>query len=763
MNTRYIRRFSLPERLYTAKSPVIIRAGALLEDTQTPRLVVQLKIMNISQKPVSSVGVHIRSFSEDGTETGGTEFYYRGLRAKRGQSFGQYTAVVLPESTPRRFTATVRFVLFSDGSRWNCAENAEWLPLPGFEPAGDLPTTSNAKYMYSEYADLWYCTCGGVNRDREAECHRCGKLRFVLSRNVGAAEVFEPSPEIEHEPVREIKAEPELGPKTNAESPEIMPAVAAEPVKEAKPVIRTQVRREIKKGTIKKLLLACACVAVIAAGVILIPKIFKGDAETPEISPPEISGTMPTGSDPQSGSKTENDAPALKSGFPQPTLPEPVDLRWGIVENVPHLSLMWDLADGLAEDDCNFLLEYSENGGQWEIGGWNNRTGASVLYALLGNGRKAPDGEYKFRITCWQGESRENITAVSQPAELDIPLTITRGSSSFEVESATFIAGINSSDNIVSVYSGSITNGNRYLAEMQSPVSNGKSTVYAGGSQAETGRLDFQVRDRDYSAQDSTVTVWEITEQTIVDGKPSITVSAPRGPFPILPHDGGAVRQPQVSNIRFEHSAPEVYGVLSLIFDVPEGVTEQTLYMVEYRRDSGEHEQFSYPLINGLLPLYMLDEPGVYSDFRIVTRPDNAYQRNSAPTEFGGTLTVRVSGEPLPLSAANITSRYMEYSDGLLFHTSLENAHTINPGRMSIMHVYADYEDSRTRENRNPVAAGSHGAGTGMMDENRIPDTARVTLQDYAVTVNGNAATVTLSPPQNPAITVPEPPRPKDN
>ena len=88
MNTRYIRRFSLPERLYTAKSPVIIRAGALLEDTQTPRLVVQLKIMNISQKPVSSVGVHIRSFSEDGTETGGTEFYYRGLRAKRGQSSG---------------------------------------------------------------------------------------------------------------------------------------------------------------------------------------------------------------------------------------------------------------------------------------------------------------------------------------------------------------------------------------------------------------------------------------------------------------------------------------------------------------------------------------------------------------------------------------------------------------------------------------------------------------------------------------------------
>ncbi len=32
MSDRYIRRFALPERLYTASAPVVLAAGVLLED-----------------------------------------------------------------------------------------------------------------------------------------------------------------------------------------------------------------------------------------------------------------------------------------------------------------------------------------------------------------------------------------------------------------------------------------------------------------------------------------------------------------------------------------------------------------------------------------------------------------------------------------------------------------------------------------------------------------------------------------------------------
>lgn len=43
MSDRYIRRFALLERLYTASAPVVLAAGVLLEDTKIPRLVAQLK------------------------------------------------------------------------------------------------------------------------------------------------------------------------------------------------------------------------------------------------------------------------------------------------------------------------------------------------------------------------------------------------------------------------------------------------------------------------------------------------------------------------------------------------------------------------------------------------------------------------------------------------------------------------------------------------------------------------------------------------
>ena len=39
MSDRYIRRFALPQRLYTDGAPVVLAAGVLLEDTRSPRLV----------------------------------------------------------------------------------------------------------------------------------------------------------------------------------------------------------------------------------------------------------------------------------------------------------------------------------------------------------------------------------------------------------------------------------------------------------------------------------------------------------------------------------------------------------------------------------------------------------------------------------------------------------------------------------------------------------------------------------------------------
>lgn len=60
MENRYIRRFALPERMYTASAPVVLAAGVVLEDTRIPRLVAQLKWKSIDEKPLTALTVSVQ-------------------------------------------------------------------------------------------------------------------------------------------------------------------------------------------------------------------------------------------------------------------------------------------------------------------------------------------------------------------------------------------------------------------------------------------------------------------------------------------------------------------------------------------------------------------------------------------------------------------------------------------------------------------------------------------------------------------------------
>ena len=60
MENRYIRRFALPERMYTASAPVVLAAGVVLEDTRIPRLVAQLKWKSIDEKSLTALTVSVQ-------------------------------------------------------------------------------------------------------------------------------------------------------------------------------------------------------------------------------------------------------------------------------------------------------------------------------------------------------------------------------------------------------------------------------------------------------------------------------------------------------------------------------------------------------------------------------------------------------------------------------------------------------------------------------------------------------------------------------
>lgn len=128
MSNRYIERYRLPGSRYTKSSPVILAAGALVEDTQSPRLVVQLKFRSISQKPLAGITVTVRSYAADGAELEEKSFAYKGLCVRLGQEFGQFTAIQLPFSGAQSFTAVITRAVFSDGVRWVRTESAAPIP-----------------------------------------------------------------------------------------------------------------------------------------------------------------------------------------------------------------------------------------------------------------------------------------------------------------------------------------------------------------------------------------------------------------------------------------------------------------------------------------------------------------------------------------------------------------------------------------------------------------------------------------------------------
>ncbi len=188
MSDRYIRRFALPERLYTASAPVVLAAGVLLEDTRTPRLVAQLKWKSIAPGTLIALTVAVKC-PED---TGETVFTYSDLHIDRGQTFGVYTAVVLPWGPQRTMEVRALSALFSDGSGWTAPEDAQWASLPAFAPLAQAVAQPELlalsallprnRYAFRRDRGLWYCPCGGVNQEAEAVCHRCGCAREEAER-----------------------------------------------------------------------------------------------------------------------------------------------------------------------------------------------------------------------------------------------------------------------------------------------------------------------------------------------------------------------------------------------------------------------------------------------------------------------------------------------------------------------------------------------------------------------------------------------------
>lgn len=219
MAERYTKLSFIEENQYCIGSPILIQAGSLLKDNETGKVLGQFKFMNLTNKTIKALLVKVDAFDISGRQVAGVyEFQYLDLFAERNVSFGQKTAVPLPDVVTRSIQVHCLSVVFDDGSTWNADENAIWNPLPRQQCLYDIlefqlveqykrETCRNADYVLLEHEDLWLCACGEINHKDEEQCYCCKNVKADLIAALSEEELTQHS--IEHLAEQQAIAEAE--------------------------------------------------------------------------------------------------------------------------------------------------------------------------------------------------------------------------------------------------------------------------------------------------------------------------------------------------------------------------------------------------------------------------------------------------------------------------------------------------------------------------------------------------------------------------
>lgn len=184
MADRFQKLFSLENNLYIENSPIVISAAALLKDTKSGNIVVQIKFKSVSKKNIKGVKISLHAYDVSGKEINGVDDYqYLDLNIPNGQSFGSSKAIVMPETTTRSFDIKSLTVIFADSSIWEIA-SPDFVAIPNAKPLNceleneeiikqyQIVTTNKANYIPNTFLNLWTCCCGEVNSEKY--CTKCG-------------------------------------------------------------------------------------------------------------------------------------------------------------------------------------------------------------------------------------------------------------------------------------------------------------------------------------------------------------------------------------------------------------------------------------------------------------------------------------------------------------------------------------------------------------------------------------------------------------
>ena len=191
--------FELKENLYKESCPVLLQSGRLYcaepqEEEGEPRYFARLTFRNIDSRAVTALFVDLHVFDKANNETE----VIRGHRylvpvAGRDETFGEDVELPVGPSA-KSFAVAVKRVEFEGEDVWTGSASLMYEYLPerktmetvlkdskllaqyrrDFRDTMAQAGRGEALYVPERYSDLWFCTCGGINREGEENCCVCG-------------------------------------------------------------------------------------------------------------------------------------------------------------------------------------------------------------------------------------------------------------------------------------------------------------------------------------------------------------------------------------------------------------------------------------------------------------------------------------------------------------------------------------------------------------------------------------------------------------
>lgn len=194
MGERYERIILSESRFWNVKSPVMLLKWALLKDNQNKHNVLQLKLLNYSEKDILAVSVDINCYDLNKELVEVISYDYLDLNILPNQIFGDREAIDVESRTAREFQFIIKKVFYSDKSNFDV--NAKLIDMGSnkslnvFGKYQEIFSEEYCKicqelkpYCAPEFNEAyWTCSCGRINPYTEKGCIECGIEKVTLEK-----------------------------------------------------------------------------------------------------------------------------------------------------------------------------------------------------------------------------------------------------------------------------------------------------------------------------------------------------------------------------------------------------------------------------------------------------------------------------------------------------------------------------------------------------------------------------------------------------